>query len=266
MFVSLDHFPFPSDNLAWDEALVDSMDSFQPQQAVEVLRLWQFASPTIVLGRSGKAQDEVWLERCQREGVPVLRRASGGASIVAGPGCMMYSILIDYRERPDWKMLDRSHSAVMQNLKEAIVSTVAQFRASELSRHVDEIGWQGTCDLTLGNRKFSGNALRCKREFMIYHGTILLNMPLHWISDYLKSPPRQPNYRQNRDHGDFVCNLLPDAFQYVDEFQKIFISEMKRVWQADQEWASFPYAQEFENCFHRLRTTKYLDPNWHLER
>ncbi len=33
-------------------------------------------------------------------GIPVLRRASGGAAIVIGPGCLMYALVLSYELRP----------------------------------------------------------------------------------------------------------------------------------------------------------------------
>jgi lipoate-protein ligase A len=40
----------------------------------------------------------------------------------------------------------------------------------------------------VGNRKFSGNAQRRKRDFLIFHGTFLLNFDLQLIAKYLCRP------------------------------------------------------------------------------
>ncbi len=69
----------------------------------------------------------------------------------------------------------------------------------------------GISDLVLGDRKFSGNSLRCKRDHFLYHGTLLYQFPLEQIGELLKMPARQPNYRQGRPHGEFVMNLPLDA-------------------------------------------------------
>ena len=66
---------------------------------------------------------------------------------------------------------------------------------------------KGTCDLTLNDRKFSGNSLRCKKKHLLYHGTLLYDYELSKIQRYLDTPPRQPEYRLNRTHEDFVINL-----------------------------------------------------------
>jgi len=66
----------------------------------EVLRLWEMPSRCVVLGRASKWAEEANAIACERDSVPILRRVSGGASIVAGPGCLMYSVLLSYQIRP----------------------------------------------------------------------------------------------------------------------------------------------------------------------
>ena len=46
---------------------------------------------------------------------------------------------------------------------------------------------KGQSDLTLGERKFSGNAQYRKREYVLVHGTFLLHFDLLTIERYLKT-------------------------------------------------------------------------------
>jgi lipoate-protein ligase A len=66
---------------------------------------------------------------------------------------------------------------------------------------------RGTTDLALGDRKFSGNAQRRKRHWLLFHGTILYRFDLAFIERLLPLPARQPDYRHDRGHGDFLANL-----------------------------------------------------------
>lgn len=275
MFLLIDSPSAPEAELAKDEALIDALESAmlsgisegrtdEPAQGesppVELLRIWEFTRSVAVMGRSSRISQEVNVQACDQDQVPYLRRSSGGASIVAGPGCLMYTLLIDYRKRPAWRMLDVAHSEVMKGLSAAAQNSLD---ALNLDRKVD---WQGTCDLTIDGKKFSGNALRCRRNFMIYHGTILLHMPLTHISRYLLLPPRQPEYRNGRDHSDFVCNLLPDGFPYQMEFKHHLIEQLSIAWQANESWANFPYRDQWQARTEELLQQKYLSPNWHRER
>src|SRR6056297_1386937 len=171
----------PEQELALDEALLvraDEMtdsDTFgsgesaiegerkeaNPLEDLEWLRLWTFDRPVLVLGRSSKVASEVSAEACESAGVPVLRRCSGGASIVGGPGCLMYSVVLSLDRRPAVRKIDEAHRWVMGRLLAAV------------TRQLPGATWQGTCDLVWEGRKFSGNSLRLARRHLLYHGTIL---------------------------------------------------------------------------------------------
>lgn len=190
----LDHTcPTPAENLALDEWLLDNAE--QAGEPCEVLRLWEPAQPFVVIGRSSNLAVEVDLAACQRRGVPVLRRSSGGAAIVTGPGCLMYAVVLSYATRPHLRAIDLAHRFVMERLVEAIGAVVPG------------VQFAGTCDLTYGGCKFSGNALRCRREHLLYHGTLLYDLQLDWIAESLRMPPRVPEYRAGREHRSFVTNL-----------------------------------------------------------
>jgi lipoate-protein ligase A len=185
--------PSPAENLALDEALLDAAEA--GELADDVLRLWEPRRPLVVVGRSSRVSEEVDWEACRAAGAPILRRASGGAAIVAGPGCLMYSVLLRYAGREHLRLLNEAHAHVL-----GIVA--AALRAS-----VPAIEHVGTSDLAVDGRKVSGNSLRCKRDHLLYHGTLLYDLDLGLIERLLRMPPRQPEYRAGRRHGEFVANL-----------------------------------------------------------
>jgi lipoate---protein ligase len=185
--------PTPQENVALDEALLDTAE--ESNEPTEVLRFWEAGRPVVVLGRSSKAAEEANLEACRTDGVPVLRRCSGGAAIVAGRGCLMYAVVLSYELHPELRALDLAHRFVLSRLREALLPLASgvQFR--------------GTSDLAVGDHKFSGNSLRCKRNHLLYHGTLLYDFDLTLLGKYLGTAPRQPAYRKGRTHRQFVTNI-----------------------------------------------------------
>jgi lipoate---protein ligase len=258
----------PEHNLAFDESLIEVAEE-QTDLAMfnvpEVLRLWEMPHPCVILGRSSQRDVEVNVQACRMDGVPVIRRVSGGATVVAGPGCLMFSLLLKYQSRPGWRMLDVAHSQVMNRIQSAAQTTLDQFGIPGL------VQMQGTCDLTLGQRKFSGNALRCKKEWLLYHGTLLLSMPLEWISRYLLTPPRQPEYRERRDHASFVTNLIPRRELARElEFRSAITTHLSNVWQASADDTTMEQTSHLQLLWHRksneLLHDRYLKANWHESR
>jgi lipoate---protein ligase len=187
----------PAENLALDEALLLAAEA--AGEARETLRLWEPRQRFVVLGSSSRIADEVHVENCRSREIEVFRRTSGGAAIVAGPGCLMYSLVLSLESRPELHAIDRAHCFVLNQLAQAIGALVPG------------VAVRGTSDLAVGNRKFSGNSLRMKRSHLLYHGTLLYNFPLDLIPTCLAPPPRQPAYRADRPHGEFVTNLPLDS-------------------------------------------------------
>ena len=189
--------PTAAENLALDEALLDEAEAAGCPR--ESLRLWEPAAPLVVVGRSSKTAVEVRLAACRELKIPVLRRASGGAAIVAGPGCLMYAVVLSYRLRPELRAVDRAHQFVLGRLAAAIEPLAPGVRC------------RGISDLAIGPQKVSGNSVRCKREHLLYHGTLLYNFRLELIDRCLAMPPREPDYRAGRPHAEFVANLPATA-------------------------------------------------------
>ena len=139
--------PTAAENLALDEALLEEAEA--ADRPVETLRLWEPRQPLVVVGRSSRPDVEVRLDVCRELDIPVLRRISGGATVVSGPGCLMYGLVLSYRLRPELRVVTAAHRWVLGTL------------AAALAAHVPGVQCQGTSDLALGELKFSGNSAEC---------------------------------------------------------------------------------------------------------
>ena len=194
----------PAENLALDEALLDWAEEANADW--EFLRIWESPQPMVVVGRSSRVHEEVDEAACRGANVPILRRSSGGAAIVAGPGCLMYAVVLSYRLRPALKDIGRAHSYVLGRLAEALGPLVSSWGS---------VAHVGTSDLALLNRsserrKFSGNSMRAKRTHVLYHGTLIYACDMPLLAKLLRMPPRQPEYRAARSHEAFLTNLPLD--------------------------------------------------------
>jgi lipoate-protein ligase A len=204
--------PTPAQNLAFDEAILEWAEANAADG--EFLRLWESPQPMVVVGRSSRVGKEVNEEFCRQERIPILRRSSGGAAIVTGPGCLMYALVLSYAVRPELKDITRAHSFILKRLTTLL---------GPLLSHAGTITCAGTSDLALREekdtataRKFSGNSLRMKRTHLLYHGTLLYAFDLELIEKCLRTPPRQPDYRNARSHGEFVMNVPAARQQLLD--------------------------------------------------
>ncbi len=188
----------PAANLALDEELLARAEA--GDLPGEVLRLWESPHSVVVQGRSSPAR-EVHADACRDDGVAILRRVSGGATVVLGPGCLMYAVVLDFARRPELRGVDCAHRYVSETLVAALAPLAAGVARS------------GSSDLTITTgagapqKKFSGSSLRVRRNHLLYHGTILYDFPLELVGRWLAEPVRRPEYRAQRDHGDFLTNF-----------------------------------------------------------
>lgn len=190
--------PTAAENLALDEALLEAAE--QGELSDNVLRFWESPTYFVVLGRSSQPEVEVDMETCRRNGVEVYRRASGGGTVVSGPGCMAYAVVLGFETHPQLKSISHAHEFVLGRI------------AGALAQHVPGVTQAGTSDLVIDAgagplKKFSGNALRLKRSHLLYHGTILYDFDLERAERFLATPTRTPEYRNDRSHVDFITNL-----------------------------------------------------------
>ncbi|HTN71202.1 MAG TPA: lipoate--protein ligase family protein, partial [Methylomirabilota bacterium] len=72
-------FADPARNLACDEALLELCEQ---KEAEGILRIWEPQTYFVVLGYSNKLATEVNVEACAERGMPVLRRFSGGGTVL----------------------------------------------------------------------------------------------------------------------------------------------------------------------------------------
>jgi lipoate-protein ligase A len=230
--------PDPADNLALDEALLLRAES---GESGEVLRVWEVAQPVVVLGAGCKWADEAHDANCTADGVPILRRSSGGGTVLWGRGCLLYSLVLNYDRSPHLREIGSSYAYILERIAVAMRDRIPDIRPA------------GTSDLAVGERKCSGNAQQRKRRHLLHHGTLLYDFDLAQVGRYLLPPPRQPEYRAGREHTAFLCNLPLTA----DELKR----RLRERWRATPDGDDYPV-----ELVRQLVAEKYGQANWNRRR
>jgi lipoate-protein ligase A len=211
--------PSPPENLACDEAL---LDFFEERGGTGLLRFWEPENYFVVVGYGNHVQTEVNVPACEAAGIPISRRCSGGGTVLQGPGCLNYSLVLKIDESGPLHSITSANRIIMERNREAIQTCSSRRKEAHSSwekgqRHVTSptVEILGHTDLALVTRhssfvtslKFSGNAQRRKKHFLLFHGTFLLNFDLQLVEKYLRMPSKEPDYRKGRSHKDFLTNL-----------------------------------------------------------
>lgn len=158
-----------------------------------LVSLWEASRPVVVVGRSGRVDDHVIGDACRADGVEVMRRQSGGGSVVLATGCLNYAVVLAVVSRPELVDVAGSFRIILGRVVELL--------------DLPGLSVAGGTDLALDGRKVSGNAQRRGRRALLHHGTLLYGFDPALADRYLKEPARQPGYRSLRRHADFMGNL-----------------------------------------------------------
>jgi lipoate-protein ligase A len=240
-------FDSPEENLAADEALLEACEEGELEDLSTggVLRFWESPQYFVVLGYTGKVHEEADAETCKALGIPILRRTSGGGTVLQGPGCLNSSLVLQ---------INNSSVAGISETNCFVMRRNARALSEVLGAPVE---LQGYTDLTLHNKKFSGNAQRRRQKFLLFHGTFLLDFDLSQLPRVLRAPPRQPEYRAAREHLDFVTNLHCSAATIK--------TALGREWGASGVLSS-PVRERIESeRMTRLVREKYANADWNLK-
>ena len=229
--------PEIASNLALDEALLVAAEE---RGAGPSLRIWESPTLAVVLGASGRLHEDVLVDACHTDGVAIARRASGGGTVVVGPGALNVSVVLAADVAPGLSAVDVAQRFVLDRLANAL-------RARGPAVEVLGLG-----DLTLNLRKFSGSAQRRLRNHFLVHATILYDFPLHLVPRYTGLPRRQPPYRGQRTHEDFLTNL-PLAREKL-------VEAVTGAWLPDDRPPELMIPPE--DLIHDLLAAKFADPAW----
>ncbi|BCM90329.1 octanoyltransferase LipM [Abditibacteriota bacterium] len=182
----------PAENLAVDEALLDFAEE---EGGAPTLRFWESSSYFVALGYTNRAATETNMDECKARDIPILRRVTGGGTVLQGVGCLNYA-LVDRIEKGQALNVGATNDFVMSRVRDALKPLLE-----------GEVAIQGHTDLTWRGLKFSGNAQKRRAHFFLFHGTVLVDFDLELVGSVLRPPSKEPTYRAKRSHLDFITNV-----------------------------------------------------------
>jgi lipoate---protein ligase len=245
--------PSPAAQLAGDEALLDWCEN---GHGGEILAFWEPRETFVVVGYANKVATEVNVENCRAKGIPIFRRCSGGGTVLQAPGGLNYALILQITDDGPLRTITAANKFIMEKNRAAIE---AVFK-SEIRNPKSEISVSGHTDLALVThhaarvtfQKFSGNSQRRKKNFLLFHGSFLLNFDLALVGEFLRMPSLQPDYRDRRSHDDFLVNLNLPAEKIKAALQK--------AWNATEELKTIPQSEIQE-----LAAQKYSTDEWNFK-
>jgi lipoate-protein ligase A len=249
-------------NMAVDQALLETViDGAGPP----TLRFYAWSPPCLSLGRSQCLQ-EADLAACRSAGVDVVRRPTGGRSILHTDELTYSVALLQNDPRAEggvvegYRRLSEGLLAGLHGLEVAVVQAASQRKPdSELTAVCFET--PSDYEITVAGRKLVGSAQWRTRAGVLQHGTLPLCGDLTRIVDYLalSDAERETQRRRLRLQAITLEEVLGQAppFARVAEALAVGFAQALNLTLVPAGLTSHELS-----LAHELRETVYAAPDW----
>jgi lipoate-protein ligase A len=206
----------PQANLAFEEELFGRL-----RAAPAPTLLFYVNDPCVVLGRANRASEWVDAAALEADGVPLLRRFSGGGAVYHDRHNLNFSFLL-----PKSLLADLLPGPPSGHGPARYIEFFRSIVIRALERGGGGYAPAGVSDITLHGRKVSGNAQRIASSLVLHHGTLLLRCPLAAIERYLPVPPNRPGVA----HRGFITGLEEEGRRHgMDEVKGWLADELRKT-------------------------------------
>ena len=168
-------------NLATEAWIFHDMDPSQ-----QLLFLWQNRD-AVVIGRNQNPWAECHLQKIKEDGVHLVRRESGGGAVFQDIGNMNFTFLSSK------KAYDKKRNY------EIIINALKHFGI-----HAE---MQGRNDIVVNGAKVSGSAFRESIDRAFHHGTLMIDVNLTRLGQYLTPSPKKLLAKGVKSVRSRVANL-----------------------------------------------------------
>jgi len=243
-------------NMAIDEAIITArIEGLVPN----TLRFYRWNPSAVSTGRFQKIFNEVNVENCQRHGVDIVRRITGGGTVYHDfEGEITYSVIVKEEDLGTQDVVI-AYNTISNGLIEAakILGVNANFDPGD-PRNCPNIAIDG--------KKISGSAQFHKGGVLLQHGTFLLDVDLAKMFTFLRVPWAKTitdvicvaKERITSIKQELASNIsVEEAYQaLIKGFRKAFPIQFKK------EEALTAYERKLAE---KLRREKCITEKWNME-
>jgi lipoate-protein ligase A len=243
MLCIIRHETDPYFNLAAEEYVMEQFDHDWPASR-ECFMLWRNA-PAIIVGRHQNTLAEINADYVRQNNIKVVRRLSGGGAVFHDLGNLNFTFIAsDDHHRIDFRRFTQPILEVLQAM-----GVDARF--------------EGRNDLTIGDRKFSGNAQYVRGGRVLHHGTLLFSGRMTDLSAALRVDPTKFADKAVKSVRSRVTNIsehLPEPMTVLDFRDRV----MRHVMESTPGAQPYAFTPADVRAIEQLRDEKYATWEWNF--
>lgn len=226
----------PYYNLALEEYILKEFTQ-------ECFMLWQ-NSPSIIVGKNQNTISEININYIKEHNIPVVRRLSGGGTVFHDLGNLNFTFIID----------DTKNSFV--DFKKFTLPIIEVLRKLSVNAELS-----GRNDLTIGGKKFSGNAQYKFKNRLLHHGTLLFTSNISDLTSALKVDPSKFEGKGIKSVKSRVTNISEHLKKplAISEFKQMIMEHIKA---SHKEFDFYKLTPQDINTVNKLVQEKYSTWEW----
>lgn len=172
-------------------------------------------SPAIVMGVSAKPEEWIDLEKAAKMQLPLIKRFSGGGTVVVDNNTLFVTLIIN-KNALSFTCFPSSILKWTELLYAPIFGPFFSLRENDYTYH---------------NKKIGGNAQYIQKERFVHHTSFLWDYDPNRMQ-CLKHPIKQPVYRSQRSHEDFI-HCLCQTFNSRDMLMTALSNQFTEYFNCD---------------------------------
>ena len=190
----------------------DLPDSYLYKKNIDAtsVKVWIPKKTCLVLGRSNDPEGSLHIQNIISDNIPVYKRPSGGETVILTPSTVVISIVF---QQANFRG-GRSYFDIINNRIKILLEELG----------IKNVELEGISDIALNDVKILGSALYQNKEVVFYHAVLNISESAELMERYIKHPTREPDYRKNRKHREFVTSLAKEKYE-VNKMELITILE-----------------------------------------
>ena len=247
-------------NMAVDEALLESCRR-NPESSgrFPVLRLYGWSTPTLSLGRFQDALRAVDQGYCRENGVPIVRRPTGGAAVLHDRE-VTYSLVGATGRNPFAGSILESYRRIGEGISRGLTTLDLHPDPPVSCAPTARAGFPDQCfaraadyEITFAGRKVVGSAQVRRKGASLQHGSLLLD-----------ADPRLFEEATGGQRGERKSwTTLSELMGRRPDFEEVAIAVARGIGEVfGVRWAPGEPSEGEERLADGLRSRKYLNAHW----
>ncbi|MGA1872058.1 MAG: biotin/lipoate A/B protein ligase family protein [Thermoplasmatota archaeon] len=233
----------PHDAMAIEEMIMEYVSG----GGDPVIHLWDWEKKAVTIGNFQNADGEVYLHRCKKGGIPVIRRISGGGTMFHVPeNEIVYSICA----APG--LIDSDITRSYLQMLEPVVGALREFG---LEPRTEEN------NVMIKKKKISGSAQRRTARAILHHGTVLFDVNEWEMFSYIKGDKAASNVRGTCSNYKPVTCISDHLDITIEELSESILSHLL----LDRDHYISSWTEDELRRASDLKTSKYSTENWNLK-